>query len=188
MCRMTGGDYRPNRAGTQGNSADCAHAGFPARFLVDCAPFRPSAGNHPNDTTMKNTILRPAFAAIAALLLCSCEHDEAKEKWEDVKEKTGLDKKEETDLTAAGVWSGHSGSGQWASVMTLSESNGRISGTMTWTPNDDTRGVSGTRSGKNVTLFIGGGDTWYLTLKGDRMTGTGDKAGTDKTYALSYVR
>lgn len=188
MCRMTGGDYRPNRAGTQGNSARCARAGFPARFLVDCAPFRPTAGNPFNRTSMKTTILRPLLAAMAAFLLCSCEHDKAKEKWEDVKEKTGLDKKEETDLTTAGVWSGHSGSGQWASVMTLSETDGKITGTMTWTPNNDTRGVSGTRSGKNVTLFVGGGDTWYLTLKGDRMTGTGDNADTTGSYAVSYVR
>lgn len=138
---------------------------------------------------MKTTLLRTALAALAAFVLCSCEHDKAKDKWEDIKEKTGLDDKEDlSKLTAAGVWTGHSGSDQLATVLSLSETSGDISGSMTWTPNNDTRGVAGTRSGKNVILYIGGGDTWRLTIKGDRMTGTGDKAGTDKTYALSFVR
>ena len=136
---------------------------------------------------MKTTFLRSAIAATAALLLCSCEHDKAKDRWEDVKDKVGLDDKEEPN-TAAGAWTGHSGPDQWATVLALTDKDGSLTGSMTWTPENDTRSVVGTRSGKNVTLYIGGGDTWYLTLKGDRMTGTGDKGGTTSSYALSFVR
>lgn len=134
---------------------------------------------------MKTTILRPVFAAIAVLLLCSCEHD-AKDKWEDVKDKTGLSSK--NDDTVTGLWSGTSGSGMWSTRMTLTENNGTISGTMRWISTGDSRSVGGTRSGKNVTLFIGGGDVWHLKLSGDKMTGSGDKYGTNRTYALSFTR
>ena len=131
-----------------------------------------------------------ALSLLSAAFLCSCEHDEVRDKWDDVKEKVGFDDKE-TYGDVTGTWTGHSGSGQWASRMVLTENaSHRISGTMTWTPNNDTRAVSGRRSGKNVTLQVSGGDSWYLVISGDgnKMTGTGDKAGTDRSYALSYTR
>ena len=73
--------------------------------------------------------------------------------------------------------------------MKLRENGSSISGTMTWVhSSNDKRSVSGTRSGSSLTLRIGGGDVWHLTVSGNKMTGTGDKAGTDRTYKLSFSR
>ena len=141
--------------------------------------------------TSTSVFFRFAAAVFAAGLLCSCESDDVKDKIddkiEDAKDRAGLNDKDEGN-NVSGVWSGHSGSGQWYSVMTLTESDGRIRGSMSWVHNNDTRSVSGSRSGKSVTLHIGGGDVWHLTVKGDRMSGSGDKYGTDRSYALSYTR
>lgn len=137
--------------------------------------------------TRVSIFLRFAAAVLAAGFLCSCESDKVKDKIDDVKDKAGLNDNEEGG-NVSGVWSGRSGSGQWRSVMTLTESGGRIYGSMSWVDNNDTRSVSGSRSGKNVTLYIGGGDVWHLTIKGDKMSGSGDKYGTSRVYALSYSR
>lgn len=137
--------------------------------------------------TRASFFLRFAAAVLAAGFLCSCESDKVKDKIDDVKDKAGLNDNEEGG-NVSGVWSGRSGSGQWRSVMSLTESGGRIYGSMSWVDNNDTRSVSGSRSGKNVTLYIGGGDVWHLTIKGDKMSGSGDKYGTSRVYALSYSR
>ena len=93
-----------------------------------------------------------------------------------------------TSSSVSGKWTGRSGSGQWKSVMNLRENGRSVSGTMTWVHAGDTRSVSGTRSGSSLTLHIGGGDVWHLTVSGNRMSGKGDKAGTNRSYDLSFSR
>jgi len=90
----------------------------------------------------------------------------------------------------SGTWRGHSGSGQWGSVLRITQNGNSISGSMTWLHeiHDDRRSVSGSRSGNSVTLYIGGGDVWHLTVSGHSMTGSGDKAGTNRSYKLSFSR
>ena len=87
----------------------------------------------------------------------------------------------------SGSWSGISASGQVHTKLSLSESGGRVSGSLTW-PGGDKRSVSGTHSGSSVTLHIGGGDTWRLSYSGASMSGTGYKYGTSRTYNLSFHR
>ncbi len=85
-----------------------------------------------------------------------------------------------------GNWSGKSATGQRSTKLSLKESGGSVSGSLQW-PNDR-RSVSGTHSGSSVTLNIGGGDVWHLSYTGSSMSGTGYKAGTSRTYALSFSR
>jgi len=87
----------------------------------------------------------------------------------------------------SGTWSGISASGQVRTKLSLSESGGRVSGSLTW-PGGDKRSISGTHSGSSVTLHIGGGDTWRLSYSGSSMSGTGYKYGTSRTYNLSFHR
>ena len=70
--------------------------------------------------TRASIFLRFAAAVLAAGFLCSCESDKVKDKIDDVKDKAGLNDNEEGG-NVSGVWSGRSGSGQWRSVMTLTE-------------------------------------------------------------------
>lgn len=85
-----------------------------------------------------------------------------------------------------GKWSGKSATGQVSTKLSLVESGGSISGSLQWP--GDRRSVSGSRSGNSVTLHIGGGDVWHLTVSGNKMSGSGDKAGTDRSYKLSFSR
>lgn len=134
---------------------------------------------------MKTAIPRFALAALAAALLCSCEHSEAKDKWEDVKDKVGLG--DESDNTAAGKWSGKSGKDATTTSLVLTDDGTAVSGTVAWPASGESRSASGTRSGRNVILFVDGGATWRLTLKSNKLWGSGEDAdGT--TYNLSFVR
>ena len=85
----------------------------------------------------------------------------------------------------SGKWSGRSATGQVSSKLSLSESGGSVRGSLSWP--GDTRSVSGSRSGSSVTLHIGGGDTWKLTLSGNKLSGTGYKLGGG-TYSCSFSR
>ena len=133
---------------------------------------------------MKHAFARLALAAFSAALLCSCEKDETKDKWNDVKEKVGL---EDKDNTAAGDWSGKSGADGENTVLALTEKDGAVTGTATWPASSLAGNVSGTRSGRNVLLYVGD-DTWRLTLKSDKMWGSGESSKDGSTYNLSFVR
>ena len=134
---------------------------------------------------MKTALPRFALAALASVLLCSCEHNDVKDKWEDVKDKVGLD--DESDNTAAGNWSGKSGKDATTTSLVLTDDGTAVSGTASWPAAGESRSVSGTRSGRNVILFVDGGATWRLTLKSNKLWGSGeDSDGT--TYNLSFVR
>ena len=85
-----------------------------------------------------------------------------------------------------GSWSGTSATGQVHTSLSLVQSGNSISGSLAW-PGGDRRSVSGSRSGSSVTLRIGGGDVWHLTVSGNHMSGTGNKAGGG-TYSLSFSR
>jgi hypothetical protein len=127
------------------------------------------------------------LAAVSAAFLVSCEGHEHESGV--ITDRIVSSSTDAHSTSVSGTWTGRSGSGQWKSVMKLNESGGSISGTMTWVhSSNDTRSVSGTRSGSSLTLHIGGGDVWHLTVSGNKMTGTGDKAGTNRSYNLSFSR
>ena len=95
--------------------------------------------------------------------------------------------KPSTSSSLDGIWSGKSATGQVSTKLSLNQRGSSVSGSLSW-PGGDKRSISGSRSGNSVTLHIGGGDTWRLTVSGNRMSGTGYKAGTSKTYNLSFSR
>ena len=123
---------------------------------------------------------RLAVAVLAAGLLCSCEKDDAKDTWDDVKDKIGLDDKDD-GASLAGSWSGKSLEGGETTTLELSETGASVSGTATWPAVSESVAVSGVRSGRAVTLFVGD-DTWSLTLKGNKLWGSAP------SYNLSFVR
>ena len=135
---------------------------------------------------MKTVLPRFALAALASALLCSCEHSDVKDTWEDAKEKVGLDD-DDSDNTAAGNWSGKSGEDATTTSLVLTDNGTAVSGTATWPASGESRSVSGTRSGRNVILFVDGGATWRLTLKSNKLWGSGEDDG-GATYNLSFVR
>lgn len=92
----------------------------------------------------------------------------------------------EKSVSVAGVWHGKSATAQVDTTLNLFDNGGSISGSLLW-PNDS-RSVSGSRSGTAVTLYIGGGDVWHLTISGNHMSGIGDKSGTNRSYNLSFNR
>ncbi len=91
-----------------------------------------------------------------------------------------------TSGTASGTWKGTSASSQVSSELVLSESSGKISGTLYW-PKGDTRSVSGSRIGNSVTLNIAGGDVWRLTISGNKLAGTASKNGGG-SYICTFTR
>ena len=103
---------------------------------------------------------------------------------------SGRSSSQATSADLSGTWRGKSGSGQWGSVLRITQRGNSISGSMTWLHeiHNDTRSVSGTRSGNDVTLHIGGGDVWHLSVSGNSMKGSGDKYGTSRSYRLSFSR
>ena len=141
---------------------------------------------------MKSTAARFAFALSAAILLCSCEHDEAREKWENAKDKIGASDENATEITAAGTWTGTSWTDGRKTVLVLAEKDGSVSGTATWSASGSTNSVisavAGTRTARNAMLFLEGGDAWRLTIKGDKMWGSGETDKTHETYNISFVR
>ena len=58
---------------------------------------------------MKTAAARLAFALFAATILCACEKDKARDKWEDAKEKVGASDENVSGVTAAGTWTGTAG-------------------------------------------------------------------------------
>ncbi len=120
-------------------------------------------------------------ALAAAAVLCSCEDNN---KTVYVYENPPAFSSS-VSASVSGTWSGRSATGQVSSKLYLSETNGKISGTLAWP--GDTRSVTGTRNGSSVTLHIGGGDTWKLSFSGDKISGTGYKYGGG-TYSCSFSR
>lgn len=132
-------------------------------------------------------IISLGFAAVAALLV-SCEPMDAVDPFglihdDDESSSSGGGGQ---SASVAGVWHGISSSSQVSTTLNLSDNGGSISGSLRW-PNDR-RSVSGSRSGASVTLYIGGGDVWHLTISGNHMSGSGDKFGTTRSYNLSFNR
>lgn len=126
---------------------------------------------------MKKIALCIIFATITTLFV-GCESDDT------VYINTDSSTTQSTSI--AGVWHGISASSQVSTTLNLSDYNGSISGSLKW-PNDH-RSVSGFRSGKSITLYISGGDVWHMTLSGNNLFGKGDKAGTTRSYNLSFSR
>ena len=88
--------------------------------------------------------------------------------------------------TLDGTWSGTSSTGQVNTLLHLSESNGYIAGDLKW-PNDS-RSISGSRSGETIQFYVEGGDRWSLVFaSGDTLVGTAVKP-DGNTYALSFTR
>jgi hypothetical protein len=138
---------------------------------------------------MKTAAVRLAFALFAATLLCSCEKDKARDKWEDAKEKAGASDENAADVTAAGTWTGTSGKDGAKTVLVLTDKSGDVSGTATWPASGSTNAVSvsGTRTARNAMLYVDG-DWWRLAIKGDKMWGSGEDAKSHDSYNLSFVR
>ena len=127
------------------------------------------------------------LAVLSAAFLVSCEGHEHESGV--ITDRIVSSSTDVASASVSGTWTGRSGTGQWKSIMKLRENGPSISGTMSWVhSSNDTRSISGTRSGSSLTLHIGGGDVWHLTVSGNRMTGTGDKAGTNRSYKLSFAR
>lgn len=145
---------------------------------------------------MKTSAARLAFALCAALLpllLCSCEEDKVREKWDDAKDKISGSDEKSSEVTAAGTWTGTAWKGGAKTVLVLTDKDGAVSGTATKSPssgstNSVVAAVSGTRSARNAMLYLEGGDAWRLTIKGDKMWGTGETDKTHETYNVSFVR
>ena len=143
---------------------------------------------------MKRPFFRLAFVLPAAvvLFLCSCEDDKVREKWEDAKEKIGASDEKSSEVTAAGTWTGTSGADKAKTVLVLADKDGSVSGTATFSASGSTnsvvKAVSGTRTARNAMLYLEGGDAWRLTIKGDKMWGSGDTDKTHETYGVSFVR
>ena len=88
--------------------------------------------------------------------------------------------------TLDGTWSGTSSTGQVNTLLHLSESNGYIAGDLKW-PNDS-RSISGSRSGETIQFYVEGGDRWSLVFANDNtLIGTAVKP-DGNTYALSFTR
>lgn len=149
---------------------------------------------------MKRMFLFAIVSAVSAVFLSSCEPMDAFDPFglvhdDDSSKSTSGDTSHQKNESApqepsssdtlSGSWSGRSATGQVSSKLSLRESGGSVSGSLAWP--GDTRSVSGTRSGSSVTLHIGGGDTWKLTLSGNKLSGTGFKAGGG-TYSCSFSR
>ncbi len=143
---------------------------------------------------MKTSAIRPAFALCAALLLllCSCEKDKVREKWDDAKDKIGGSEEKSSEVTAAGTWTGTAWKDGAKTVLVLADKDGAVSGTATKSTSGSTNtvvaAVSGTRSARNAMLYLEGGDEWRLTIKGDKMWGSGETDKTHETYNVSFVR
>ena len=127
------------------------------------------------------------FTAVAALLV-SCEPMDAVDPFGLIHDddKSSSSDRGGQSASVAGVWHGVSASSQVSTTLNLSDNGGAISGSLSW-PNDR-RTVSGSRSGTSVTLHIGGGDVWHLSISGNHMSGRGDKFGTNRSYNLSFNR
>ena len=138
---------------------------------------------------MKTAAARLAFALFAATILCACETDKARDKWEDAKEKVGASDENVSGVTAAGTWTGTAGKDGAKTVLVLSDKDGDVSGTATWPSSGSTNAVSvsGTRSARNVMLYVDD-DWWRLAIKGDKMWGSGETGKTHETYNISFVR
>ena len=136
-------------------------------------------------------LLSVTAVLVAAVFLCSCEdHDQKVYVNSSASSGAAASSGGGASVGAAsssvsGTWSGRSATSQISSKLYLSETNGKISGSLAWP--GDTRSVSGTRSGASVTLHIGGGDTWKLSFSGNRLSGTGYKYGGG-TYSCSFAR
>jgi len=128
-----------------------------------------------------------AAALAAAAFLSSCEDHESKTVYVygNAPAASTSSSSSASSSSVSGTWSGRSATSQISSKLYLSETNGKISGSLAWP--GDTRSVSGTRSGSSVTLHVGGGDTWKLSFSGNRLSGTGYKYGGG-TYSCSFAR
>ena len=79
---------------------------------------------------MKTSAARLAFALCAALLpllLCSCEEDKVREKWDDAKDKISGSDEKSSEVTAAGTWTGTAWKGGAKTVLVLTDKDGRLS-------------------------------------------------------------
>lgn len=93
----------------------------------------------------------------------------------------------------SGTWRGTSGSGHYSTVVTLSDNNGALSGSLKWSWGG-VRRFSGTRSGNSVQWTTehdreGVSDHWVMTLSSDRKRLTGHANKTDGGgYSISLSR
>lgn len=93
----------------------------------------------------------------------------------------------------SGTWTGTSGSGGSQTTVTISDSNGALSGSLRWSWGG-VRSFSGTRAGNSVVWTTqpdseGVQDTWNMTLSGDRRRLTGHATKTNGGgYAISLSR
>lgn len=73
----------------------------------------------------------------------------------------------------SGNWYGDVNGVDDNAILSLTEKDGKLSGSVLLN-NKDTRAVSGSRNGNNVTINISGGERWSLVLKDeDDLDGTG---------------
>ena len=93
----------------------------------------------------------------------------------------------------SGTWTGISGSGRSQTTVTVTDSNGALSGTLRWSWGG-VRSFSGSRAGNSVVWTTqpdreGVQDTWNMTLSGDRRQLTGYATKTNGGgYSISLSR
>ena len=93
----------------------------------------------------------------------------------------------------SGTWTGTSGSGSSQTTVTISDSNGALSGTLSWSWGG-VRKFTGSRAGNSVVWTTqpdseGVQDTWNMTLSGDRRRLSGHATKTNGGgYAISLSR
>ena len=131
-----------------------------------------------------------AAICLAGFCLTGCESDDtvAGKIADEVSDK---DDKASSDLS--GVWTGVSGSSHSDTVVSVKDSAGSLSGTISWSWGG-TRKFSGSRSGNSVVWTTqkdreSVSDTWRMTLSSDRKRLTGSASKTDGGgYSISLSR
>ena len=138
-----------------------------------------------------NNVVTAVFCLCAVCFcLVGCEKDDTVG-GQIVDSVTGDNNKASENLT--GTWTGISGSNKSQTTVTVSDSNGAISGTLRWSWGG-VRSFSGSRAGNSVVWTTlpdnkGAQDTWQMTLSGDRRQLTGYATKSDGGgYSISLSR
>ncbi len=125
------------------------------------------------------------ISAFGVALLTSCEHDKDGNEVYMTPSPTAEQPSGSSRNPTSGQWTGVSGPGRQDSSLSLSESEGAVSGTLKWP--HQTMSVTGTHSGVLVRVQLSNGDFWKMSYNGTKLTGTGQQENGD-TYGINFKR
>ena len=125
------------------------------------------------------------LSAAGAVLFCSCEeHGDPQVVSTSSTVSTPAASASSLKPTS-GKWTGTSGPNHADSTLTLSESEGAVSGTLKWP--GQSQSVTGIHSGALVRVQISCGDTWRMSYNGTKLSGTGTTE-DGSSYGLMFKR